>query len=378
MTIPMAAMATYVNTRSMLSEYIQKPLLHDVPDSIVPIPIPIDSDSESLSSLEKEKENLYDGLKCSLSSVLNVKSNDFFKPRRRPLVCGHRGNIYGSLENTRASFLECVSMGCDSVELDVFLLKCGTLVVFHGGGDDANPGCLKDYCNTSGNILDLTAAEARLLTFNPHHQEFACGAEYVQREIKQNYIPTLQEVLMDLKGTGIKIKIELKGPNTVEPVLALVNNMDMVDQCHYSSFEHSRIKRVREIHPELNPDGTHVYKTGCLFDELPLNFVDIASEAGASEVHLKYSTCTPEKIQAIHDAGMDSLVWMRGPIGMISDSKNYVDVGNEDASMYRIIMATGVRTLCVNRPDRLIDIVGSAYGNDKVKSIFDLPISTIA
>jgi len=170
----------------------------------------------------------------------------------------------------------------------------------------------------------------------------------------------------------------LKGPNTAEPVIALVKKMDMVDQCHYSSFEHSRIKRIREIHPELNPDGTHVYKTGCLFDELPLNFVDIASEAGASEVHLKYSTCTPEKIQAIHDAGMDSLVWMRGPIGMISDSKNYVDVGNEDASMYRIIMATGVRTLCVNRPDRLIDIVGSAYGNDKVKSIFDLPISTIA
>jgi len=143
MNIAMSVMVSFVNKQSLMSEYSQKLLSHDVTGSIAPMPIAIDSDNESLSSLEKENGYVQDGFKNSLSSLLNVKSSDFFKSRRRPLVCGHRGNVFSSLENTRASFLECVSMGCDSVELDVFLLKCGSLIVFHGGGDDANPGCLK-------------------------------------------------------------------------------------------------------------------------------------------------------------------------------------------------------------------------------------------
>jgi glycerophosphoryl diester phosphodiesterase len=64
------------------------------------------------------------------------------------------------LENTREGFQKCAAMGADAVELDVFLLKCGTLIVFHGGGNDQNPGQLIDYCGVDGSILDLTYQEA--------------------------------------------------------------------------------------------------------------------------------------------------------------------------------------------------------------------------
>lgn len=68
------------------------------------------------------------------------------------LNIGHRGSPYTALENTGRSFIHAAQVGADGVELDVFLLKCGTLVVFHGSGDDNNPGLLKSYCDVEGSM----------------------------------------------------------------------------------------------------------------------------------------------------------------------------------------------------------------------------------
>lgn len=67
-------------------------------------------------------------------------------------VVGHRGSLYTALENTSRSFLHAAEAGADSVELDVFLLKCGTLVVFHGSGGDETPGLLHLYCGIDGSM----------------------------------------------------------------------------------------------------------------------------------------------------------------------------------------------------------------------------------
>ena len=255
-------------------------------------------------------------------------------------------------------------MGCDYVELDVFLLKCNTLVVFHGGGTDANPGLLHDYCGVPGSILDYNAQEARsLLKFNPNYLEFGCGKKYMLSDeaCSEMYIPTLEEVLIDAKKSGIKVKVELKGPGTAVPVVELVDKLGMVNQCEFSSFDHSQIHQVRQLKPELSEDGGYVYRTGALFASIvPENFVDLALSVGASEVHLKYDTCTKDRVEAIHDAGMGSMVWFRGPIGMMEDvSTKYFDVGNEDEEMYKVVMATGVQSMCINKPNVLLQILES-------------------
>lgn len=301
----------------------------------------------------------------SLATTLKVESLDI--KRERPIVVGHRGSLYKKLENTRASFNEAANAGCDYVELDVFLLKCNTLVVFHGGGSDDQPGLLDDYCGVPGSILDYSAEEARShLKFNPHYAEFGCGEEFMlsQEALEENYIPTLEEVLLDAKKSGIKLKIELKGPGTALPVIEMVDKLGMVNQCEFSSFDHEQIKVVRELKPNLTDDGKHVYKTGALFgSQVPDNFIDLALSAGASEVHLKYDTCTTDRIQKIHNAGMGSMAWIRGPIGMKKDvEQKYLDVGNEDEKMYLTLMATGVESMCVNRPDLLVSMIHSKNG----------------
>jgi glycerophosphoryl diester phosphodiesterase len=246
-------------------------------------------------------------------------------------------------------------MGADAVELDVFQLKCGTLVVFHGSGTDANPGLLDDYCiNRKGSILQYTYEDIQVdLVFNEHFEEFGCDAS----KIRSGKIPTLEEVLMDAKTNNIVVKIELKGAGTAEPVLELVERLEMQHQCHFSSFDLTQIAVIRQLRPHLHEDGTHVYKTGALFNNVSHDFMELAKQVCASEVHLRYDECTKDRVTEVHAAGMDSMAWFRGPVGMRSDTLlRYLDVGNEDAEMYKVVMWTGVRQMCVNRPNVLVDM----------------------
>jgi len=275
-----------------------------------------------------------------------------------PRIVGHRGSLYRELENTRAGFQVCAQMGCDAVELDVFALKCGTVVVFHGDGTDENPGLLHDCCQVQGCILDYTYQEAlEQLSFNPNHEEFVCPAESVLR----GSIPTLEQVLEDVKESGMSVKIELKGKGTVEPTLEVVERLGMMNQCSYASFDLERLRQFRALRPDRAQ-----YPTGALFNShVPDDYLRRATECGATEIHLKYDTCTRSRVQEIHAAGFGSMLWMRGPVGMAKDCTNkYWDVGNEDESMYLALMKTGVQQMCVNRPDVLVDWRNRHYGNN--------------
>lgn len=246
-------------------------------------------------------------------------------------------------------------MGADAVELDVFLLKCGTLAVFHGSGTDETPGLLKGYCvDRHESILEYTYDELQDIVFNENFPDFGCPAH----KIREGVIPTLNQVLQDAKDTSMIIKIELKGPDTAEPVLKLVEDYKMQHQCHFSSFDLRQIAIIRALRPQIDKNGNHVYKTGALFNNVDSDYLRRALEVGASEVHLRYDECTRTRVNEIHAAGLETMAWFRGPVGMKNDVRNrFCDVGNEDWSMYKAVLETGVRQMCVNRPDVLVDMM---------------------
>ena len=151
-------------------------------------------------------------------------------------------------------------MGCDAIELDVFRLKDDTLIVFHGGGTDESPGDLQGYFDQKGNVLDFTYDQVKDLQFVSTNPEFPLPPEI----IAQSHIPTLEQVFRELKQQKrrMQVKIELKGPNTVEPTSELVDRLDMVDQCVFSSFDISQLELLRNIKSETNKRGDCVYRTG--------------------------------------------------------------------------------------------------------------------
>eukprot|EP00815_Leptocylindrus_aporus_P009892 CAMPEP_0116063020 /NCGR_PEP_ID=MMETSP0322-20121206/8147_1 /TAXON_ID=163516 /ORGANISM="Leptocylindrus danicus var. apora, Strain B651" /LENGTH=344 /DNA_ID=CAMNT_0003548521 /DNA_START=271 /DNA_END=1305 /DNA_ORIENTATION=- len=319
--------------------------------------------SSSRSGITDIATNAIEKAVITLAQTLNV-NNWVDEPLEygSAKVVGHRGVLYDEPENSVEGFLASARIGCDAVELDVFLLKCNTLIVFHGDGSDQSPGWLDDYCNVHGNILDYTFEEVQNLKLNPNCLQFAAPGE----KIVASYIPTLEEVLLSLQDKKMAIKIELKGPDTAVPTLEMVERLDMVDRVHFSSFNHDNIKTIRDLHPERNDNGAHVYKTGALFSEPPINFIDIARSVDASEVHLKYDTCSKERVEEIHAAGMGSMAWFRGPKGMHEDTtEKYFDVGNEDESMYQTVLQSGVQALCVNKPEVLLKLLGRNQGNNE-------------
>lgn len=233
--------------------------------------------------------------------------------------------------------------------------------------------------------MDYTAEEARQsLTFNKHFDEFGCGPQHIthpddlvtevvgQEPIPHYcYVHTLEEVLTTLRdhpgvSPTLSIKIELKGEGTPAPVLKLVEKLNMMHRCHYSSFDHSKIAEVRVLSPNA--------KTGALFaDYVPDDFVQRAIAVGANEVHFKYDTCTYERVQAAHNAGLGTMAWFRGPIGMREDSTSkYHDVGNEDESMYEVVVRSGVRGMCVNRPDVMSKLADKLQRRIKWGSVIPL------
>ena len=268
-----------------------------------------------------------------------------------PAVIGHRGALYAELENTIPAFLQCATWGCAGVELDVFTLTDGSVIVFHGAGTAEDPGYCTDYCigKDGVNILDMTYEETQKLRFNPNFAEFPCASD----KISTARIPLLSEVLEALRGTGLEVKIELKGPNTVAPVLKVVESLGMTGQCSYSSFDHSKLKELRKLRPDYS-----AYRTGALFNTpVPDDYLQRAKDCGATEIHLRYDTCTVDRVQASRKAGFRTMAWLRGPQGMASDSQDvFEDMGNEDESCYRALWETGVDQICCNRPDFALEL----------------------
>ena len=314
---------------------------------------------------EQDQETLVVPTTKSLRHTLGLARNTMSQYYYRylppfPAIVGHRGALYAQLENTRESFRQCASWGCEAVELDVFVLQDGNVIVFHGGGTDENPGDLTEYCLNQERvgILDLDYPTASKLQFNPNFAEFACCVD----KITQGRIPLLSQVLEDLRGTRTRVKIELKHPGTVQPVLDVVEQAGMVHQCSYSSFNHQLLQELRRLRPSKLD-----YPTGALFNHpVPDSYIEQALECGATEVHLRYDTCTLERVQDIRWAGLRSMAWMRGPRGMAADiADRFWDVGNEDAACYAALWETGVDEICINKPDVAIALRNSPAHNSR-------------
>lgn len=274
---------------------------------------------------------------------------------------GHRGWLYEHLENTIAGFQACADLGCYAVELDVFRLDDdGSLIVFHGAGSDESGGSLEHYIydtesfDHTNTIRELSWEQIENCQFRSNSPQLPCPEDAIQ----EGRIPKFEEVLKMAKETGLHLKIELKGPNTVEPTIQMVEDYDMVDQCSFSSFRPDHVALVSELDRENREDSSsHRYERGLLFKgEVPDNFIEKASNVGATQVHLRYDTCTPQRVQQIHQAGLVSMAWFRGPVAM--SQQKYCDVGDEhDEELYKTVLATGVKQICVNRPNVVLGIL---------------------
>ncbi|CAM3461242.1 glycerophosphodiester phosphodiesterase family protein [Zobellia roscoffensis] len=200
---------------------------------------------------------------------------------KKPLVIGHRGAMGHETENTIASIEKAMEMGVDMLEIDVFKIKSGEIVVFH---DDT----VERLTDGKGEIENYTLAELKALKVEGGHQ-----------------IPTLQEVL-DVMGGKTELNIELKGRNTATDVNRMIeaevnSGKWRLNDFIISSFEWDELRDIRKANSEV--------RIAILIGENPLDALEVGKELNAEAINPSFKQLTAENNVKIKEAGFKIFPW---------------------------------------------------------------------
>ena len=220
------------------------------------------------------------------------------------ILTGHRGAAKLEPENTLLSIQKAIDLGVDQIEIDVHLTRDQHLVVIHDTTVDRTT-------DGQGAIADLTLAEVKQLEAG-----------------KGERIPTLQEVIDLVRGKVI-LQIELKGPDTAEPVIQAVEQNSMENEVLLTSFVHDRLREARQLNPYL--------RLGALWSNPPPDACEQAVDMGAEAIHIQHLNIDSQLVGEAHAHGLMIRAWNPDTVEEI---QRVVDLG--------------VDAIGSNRPDLLI------------------------
>lgn len=200
---------------------------------------------------------------------------------QKPLVIGHRGAMGHETENTLAAIEKAMDMGVDMIEIDVFKIKSGEIVVFH----DEN---LERLTDGQGKIESYVLSGLKKLTVKGEHT-----------------IPTLMEVL-DLMDGKTRLNVELKGEGTANDVHAIIeeyieNGTWKLTDFIISSFKWEELRKMRNLNATI--------PIAILTAENPLDAIPVAKELKAEAINPNYKKLTAENNVALKDAGFKIYPW---------------------------------------------------------------------
>ena len=244
------------------------------------------------------------------------------------LRVAHRGGALLAPENTRAAFLNSLSLPIDAIELDVHMSHDGHVVVIHDHH-------VQKRTRGFGNLLDLDLAYLRRLD---------AAARYPGGWPEPQQIPTLSEVLELARGRA-QVYIEIKMskhrqtykpyPNIAEKVVELVRAAGMLDQVLIISFDWMILPVIKSLAPTI--------KTGMIVSDKVWNprardgmqlLIEKTGENGCEWINMDYKLFNIEMPQTVHNYGLKLGLW----------------TVNLEADMLRFA-AAGVDSLTSDRPD---------------------------
>ena len=212
-------------------------------------------------------------IKLSLVVILALLLHNCSK-MKQPLNIGHRGAMGHETENTIASVKKALELDIDMIEIDVFLIKSGELVVFH---DEI----LDSLTDTSGSIKDFTWDELQKVVVKGNHRN-----------------PTLEEVIKTI-DQKVPLNIELKGKNTAKPTFELLQTFYKKgwkkDAFVISSFLWDELETFRKLDAEI--------ALAVLTEENPLEAIAMGKKLKAVAINPWWKTLTKENVKQLHEEG---------------------------------------------------------------------------
>jgi len=220
--------------------------------------------------------------------------------------------------------------------LDVQRTKDGKLVVFH----DEN---LKRLTNSQQFVWELSWQEiqALILSTKNKKQNFT--------NMSSTKIPSLEEDLNYIKGTGLVVNIELKNsihpyPNLEQEVADLVHKTKLQEQVLYSSFNHVSIHKMAQLVGEKY--------CGLLTSDIQFKPIDYLKKVGVKAYHSAlnslYSQELAKKCQENH-------------------FKDHVWTVDQEAHIYAALLL-GVDALITNHPEKALKLRQQFQADDSKKA----------
>lgn len=232
-------------------------------------------------------------------------------------IIGHRGAAGLEPENTLRSFKRALAIGVDMVELDVYVLSTGELVVIHDNDVDRTT-------DGHGRVLDFSFDDLRKLNAGQDEK-----------------IPTLQEVI-ELVNRRLPMNIELKGRKTAQPVAQLISNFLSrgwrPEFFLVSSFNAAELRRFSKVNPGVR---TAI----CISKKMPLmkyQAVSLARGLRVYSINPDIGLVGRRFIDKAHKNGWRVLVW----------------TVNKPADILRM-KSMGVDGIFTDFPDRAKQVLGN-------------------
>lgn len=209
---------------------------------------------------------------------------------KKPIIIGHRGAMGYETENTLLSFQKALDLFVDMIEIDVYVIKTGEVVVFHDK-------TLKRLASSLENIEDLTLEEVKNINLIGNHQ-----------------IPTLVEVI-EFINKRVPINIELKGNKTALPTQKIIEKY----QNHHfliSSFNWDELTVFRKLNAKI--------PIAVLSEQNHLNAIHIAKKLKAIAINPWFFTLTKHEVEEIQSNGLQVYTYT---VNEITDIKEAIYFG---------------------------------------------------
>jgi glycerophosphoryl diester phosphodiesterase len=234
-----------------------------------------------------------------------------------PLNIAHRGARSIAPENTLAAARKGLEVGADMWELDIQMTADGELIVIHDNTLKRTSNVREVFPSRKPWLVhEFTLDEIRLLDFgswfakqDPFGQ-IAAGmvAESDLARYLYQPAPTLKEALTFTLEHSWSVNLEIKdlGGNpdphqVVKKILALVEDLDMLDSVLISSYNQTYLAQIREVHPSI--------ATGVLVSKPHPHPEKLLRRLGAQAYHPRLSGFRPSDIALLHRQGWRVHVW---------------------------------------------------------------------
>ena len=198
-------------------------------------------------------------------------------------VTAHRGASKYAPENTLEALELAMDQYADYAEIDVQESSDGVLFLLH-------------------DMSTLRTCDKAVVAYTKTYEELLeLDASAGKKGYSDVRIPTLEDAILMCRGQiklNIEIKTNARTPDVVDKTVAMIEDLDFVNQCVVTCTDLKYLERVKELNPDI--------KTGQI---LKVTIGDVPQSDAIDFLSMKYTNVTEHLVERAHECGMEVHVW---------------------------------------------------------------------